>query len=185
MSERFSPSKRELHPLDDDPQFAADTARPSHLKKDTVLIRPVPPGVVHRTAEGETHLLDYLRVALQAALDRHDGIPRRLRWDVPLHVDRVPLYTARVQLLIENDNPNVVKFDEVYETNKLTNDYYQTQYKILQSRLIARRTIEAEKLWKHPALVGPTMNGAPTSADSLRTLLQSVSTFWPVAAGSV
>lgn len=31
------------------------------------------------------------------------------------------------------------------------NDYYQTQYRILQSRLLARRTLEAEKLWDHPA----------------------------------
>ena len=66
-----------------------------------------------------------------------------------------PMYTARVQLLIENENPNVVKFAEVYEQNKTTTDYYQTQYKLLQSRLIARRTIDAEQLWNHPLLTAP------------------------------
>lgn len=65
-----------------------------------------------------------------------------------------PLYDANVQILIENENPNVVKIDEVYDQNKATNDYYQTQYRILQSRLLARRTIEAEKLWDHPLLTG-------------------------------
>ena len=66
-----------------------------------------------------------------------------------------PIYTAKVQILIENENPNVVKFEEVYEQNKTTNDYYQTQYRILQSRALARRTLDAEKLWDHPQFAAP------------------------------
>ena len=46
-----------------------------------------------------------------------------------------PIYDATVQILIENENPNVVKFEEVYDQNKTTNDYYPTQYRILQSRV--------------------------------------------------
>jgi uncharacterized protein involved in exopolysaccharide biosynthesis len=65
-----------------------------------------------------------------------------------------PIYSARAQVLIENENPNVVKFEEVYEQNKTTNDYYQTQYRILQSRALARRTIDAAKLWEHPLFNG-------------------------------
>ena len=42
-----------------------------------------------------------------------------------------PIFKARVQLLIENENPNVVSFKEVIEQEKTTNDYYQTQYKML------------------------------------------------------
>ena len=53
-----------------------------------------------------------------------------------------PIYEARVQILIEKESTNVVTFKEAYEQNQLTDDYYQTQYKILQSRAVARRTIE-------------------------------------------
>src|ERR1051325_2895427 len=100
----------------------------------------------------EVHLVDYLRVL------------HKRRWtalsafivvvgSVTLYTFTVtPIYSARVQILIENENPNVVKFEEVYEQNKTTNDYYQTQYRILQSRLLARRTIESERLWEHPLL---------------------------------
>ena len=65
-----------------------------------------------------------------------------------------PIFSARTQVLIENENPNVVKFEEVLEQNKGTNDYYQTQYRILQSRALARRTLDAEKLWNHPLFSG-------------------------------
>src|SRR5262249_7155683 len=73
-----------------------------------------------------------------------------------------PAYEARTQLLIENLNPNVVKFEEVYDQNKSTNDYYQTQYRILQSRLIARRVLDTEKLWRDPIFAG-TNSRFPTN----------------------
>ena len=185
MSERFSPPKRELHPLDDDTVFAAETARPSRLKKDTAMIRPVPAAVAHPDGEAETHFVDYLRIVYKRRWTVMTAFLVAFGGMFLYTSTEVPLYTARVQLLIENDNPNVVKFDDVYETNKLTSDYYQTQYKILQSRLIARRTLEAGKLWMHPALVGPTGSGAPpTAAGSLRNVLQSVPMFWPVAAAA-
>jgi succinoglycan biosynthesis transport protein ExoP len=72
-----------------------------------------------------------------------------------------PVYTARTQILIENENPNVVKFEEVIDQNKATSDYYQTQYRILQSRVLARRTLDAEKLWEHPLFAA---HGEPDGA---------------------
>jgi capsular exopolysaccharide synthesis family protein len=103
----------------------------------------------------ELHLLDYVRVV------------HKRRWtavtaflivfgSVTVYTFTVtPTYSARVQILIENENPNVVKFEEVYDQNKATIDYYQTQYRILQSRALARRTLDAEKLWQHPLIVRP------------------------------
>src|SRR5688572_15324412 len=58
-----------------------------------------------------------------------------------------PIYEARVRLLIETENPNVLSFQEVIEQNKTTNDYYQTQYRILESRALVQRTLGAAKLW--------------------------------------
>ena len=185
MSERLPLPKRNRHPLDDDTMFAAETARPSRIKNEAVAIRAVPPSITHPDGEGDTHFLDYLRIVYKRRWTVMTAFLVAFGWMFIYTSTKVPLYTARVQLLIENDNPNVVNFDAVYEPNKLTNDYYQTQYRILQSRLIARRTIEAGQLWKHPALVGPTVStAAPTYRDYLRTALQSVWVFSPVAAGA-
>ncbi len=186
MSERLPLPKPDRHPLDDDTMFAAETARPLRLKNEAVSIRPVPPSVAHPEGETDTHFLDYLRIVYKRRWTVMTAFVVVFGWMFIYTSTEVPLYTARVQLLIENDNPNVVKFDAVFEPNKLTNDYYQTQYKILQSRLIARRTLEAGKLWAHPALVGPTVSGTqqPTYKDYLRTALQSVRVFAPVATGA-
>jgi capsular exopolysaccharide synthesis family protein len=58
-----------------------------------------------------------------------------------------PIYEARTRLLIETDDPNVVSFKAVVDEGQPNPDYYQTQYGILQSRELARRTIDSLRLW--------------------------------------
>jgi len=107
-----------------------------------------------QTAGGdEIHLLDYLRVlhkrrwtAITAFLIVFGSV-------TVYTFTATPIFSARTQILIENENPNVVKFEEVYEQNKAL-DYYQTQYRLLQSRALTRRTLDAEKLWEHPLFAG-------------------------------
>lgn len=70
-----------------------------------------------------------------------------------------PVYQGRVQLLIEPLTPNVVTFKEVIEQNDNNYDYYPTQYTILRSRALARRTIDSLKLWQHADFGGPS--GSP------------------------
>src|SRR5918994_7416521 len=60
------------------------------------------------------------------------------------------IYESTVRILIERDNPKVVSFQEVIDPGEITDDYYETQYRILQSRVLARRTIDAMDLWTHP-----------------------------------
>lgn len=75
-----------------------------------------------------------------------------------------PVYQASAKLLIERETPKLALFKEIITTNS-GGDYYQTQYRILQSRSLARRVIEALHLASH-ADFAP---GAPTP-----TLLQSM-----------
>ncbi|MPZ17009.1 MAG: polysaccharide biosynthesis tyrosine autokinase [Luteitalea sp.] len=63
-----------------------------------------------------------------------------------------PLYEANAQVLIESELANVVQFEEVLDQERQTDDYYQTQYRILQSRAVARHTIDALELWDHGLL---------------------------------
>jgi capsular exopolysaccharide synthesis family protein len=100
----------------------------------------------------EIHLSDYLRVmhrrrwpALTAFLVIVVGV-------CIYTFTATPIYDARVQILIEKEASNVVTFKEAIEQNQVTDDYYQTQYRILQSRALARRTIEALNLWTNPHL---------------------------------
>ena len=65
-----------------------------------------------------------------------------------------PIYEATTKLLIESDNPNVVSFKEVMDEQGSKNDYYTTQYNILQSRTLARRTLNDLKLWNHEQFGG-------------------------------
>src|SRR5574341_2262729 len=97
----------------------------------------------HDAAQGESHLWDYLHVLLRY---------RRLivavfTTIVTLATVRTlltkPVYEATTQLLIERQNPNVLNFQGVTEerTGWGIDDYYQTQYKLLQSRSLARRVV--------------------------------------------
>jgi succinoglycan biosynthesis transport protein ExoP len=65
-----------------------------------------------------------------------------------------PVYLATAQLLIERDNPQVLSFKEVAEVDAARDDYYQTQYKLLQSRALARRVVQDLKLLEDPAFGG-------------------------------
>ena len=49
-----------------------------------------------------------------------------------------PVYKATAQILIDKENPNVLSIKEVMSMDAQDIDYYQTQYKILQSRSIGQ-----------------------------------------------
>ncbi len=53
-----------------------------------------------------------------------------------------PIYQATARLIIEKDDPNVVSIQEVMSVDSSGQDYYQTQYKIIESRTVAREVIK-------------------------------------------
>src|SRR3972149_7149055 len=61
-----------------------------------------------------------------------------------------PIYRATAQLLIERENPNVVSIQEVMTLDAADTAYYQTQYKILQSRSLAKAAIDVLRLGEEP-----------------------------------
>jgi capsular exopolysaccharide synthesis family protein len=88
----------------------------------------------------------------------------------------VPLYEASVQILIDKESTNVVTFKQAIEQNQTTDDYYQTQYRMLQSRALARRTLDTAKLWEHPALNPKPSN--PSVAARVTGALTRVGSSW-------
>src|SRR5687767_10811085 len=89
----------------------------------------------------EPHLLDYWRIVYRR---RHLAITAFAVVVVAAAVytfTATPIYEGRVQLLIESDTPKVVNFAEVLNEGQSRQDYYQTQYRLLQSRSLAKATI--------------------------------------------
>jgi succinoglycan biosynthesis transport protein ExoP len=61
-----------------------------------------------------------------------------------------PIYRGTATIQINKENPQIVDFKEIFAVNTTDLDYYQTQYKILESRTLARRVIQTLKLSEHP-----------------------------------
>ena len=61
-----------------------------------------------------------------------------------------PVYRGTATIQINKENPHIVDFKEIFAVNTMDRDYYQTQYKLLESRNLARRMIEKLELSKHP-----------------------------------
>jgi capsular exopolysaccharide synthesis family protein len=116
---------------------------------------PEPPHLYGYMAEAETHFWDYWRVV------------RRRRWAIftcfivasiagILWVfTQQPVYTATATLRIEKEEPRIIKFEEVVKEADSQQDYYQTQYRILQSRSLANRVIGLLQLDQHAEFQRP------------------------------
>ncbi|MCX5853873.1 MAG: polysaccharide biosynthesis tyrosine autokinase [Deltaproteobacteria bacterium] len=57
-----------------------------------------------------------------------------------------PIYKATTRIIIEKENPKVVSFQEVMSIDSSGMDYYQTQYKLIESRAVANEVIKRLKL---------------------------------------
>src|SRR3954447_4903676 len=112
-----------------------------------------PPAAAHPSAD-DRHVMDYVRVLYRR---RWIAIPVFLLIFVIGAVNalrQIPVYQGRAQMLIEKDTPNVATLDQMFQTQDgwMNDEFYQTQYRILQSRSLAKRTIDAMKLWDAPRL---------------------------------
>ncbi len=102
--------------------------------------------------ETEVHLLDYVKVLYKRRWTAMTFFLIIVISVLLYTFSATPIYEARVQLLIEKESSNVITFKEAFDQNQITDDYYHTQYRILQSRALARRVITALNLWEKPPL---------------------------------
>src|SRR5512138_1799758 len=105
-----------------------------------------------QAARTDTHVFDYLRVLYRR---RWVAIPLFLVLFVTSAINTVrttPIYEARTEILIEKDSSKT-NINELFQQQDgwYNDDFYQTQYKMLQSRSLARRAIYGEG--DTPALV--------------------------------
>jgi len=117
----------------------------------------------------EIHLRDYWRVLL------------RRKWTVLAFFLVVvttvtigtfmmtPVYRASVTLKIDKENPNILQIKDVLQVDRVEDDYYQTQYKILKSRNLAKRVIRPLKLYESPEFVDKKEPSKNTATAALVT----------------
>jgi succinoglycan biosynthesis transport protein ExoP len=138
--------------------------------------RPRPQVSMHvNSHEDEKHLTDYLRVLYKR---RWAAIPAFLVIVVVGVINTyrtTPIYEAHAQILIEKDTPRVAGLNDMFSQQDgwYNDEFYQTQYRILQSRSLARRAVKTMRLGEHPAykrmIATPppmTLTGAATAAYS-------------------
>jgi len=134
------------------------------------------PYPIYYSPEGEEeHLKDYLHILL------------RRKWIVITFLIAIvttvtigtflkePLYKSVITIKIDKENPNILAFKDVVNLERAEEDYYQTQYKILKSRNLAKRVIRSLHLNTNPEL-SPGANNqtkqASASALSKQGLLE-------------
>ncbi len=62
-----------------------------------------------------------------------------------------PIYEGKVLIEINPEQPNVLNFQEVLQLTSIDIDSYrETQYKVLQSRTLARHVVDDLKLYRYP-----------------------------------
>jgi capsular exopolysaccharide synthesis family protein len=116
--------------------------------------RPTAAQLVHQH-DDERHLTDYLRIVYRR---RWVALPVFLAVFVLGAINSfrtTPLYEARTQLLIEKDAPKIGTLSTMFQESDgwYNDDFYQTQYRILQSRSLARRAVDVIGLPTHPSIV--------------------------------
>jgi len=113
--------------------------------------RPASP-LQQQHAEEDWHIYDYLRVVYKR---RWIALPVFLivfAVGAINSVRKTPIYEARTQILIEKDAPKVGDLNTMFQERDswYNDDFYQTQYRILQSRSLARKTAELMRLHERP-----------------------------------
>ena len=71
-----------------------------------------------------------------------------------------PMYQATAQIMIERETPNVIPIQQVMQISEDYTDFYNTQYKVLQSRALAVAVAERLRIWEHPEFGGRGEGGA-------------------------
>ena len=108
----------------------------------------------------DTHLTDYVKVLYKRRWTAFTAFALVVGAITVYTFTATPIYEARTRLLLEAEQQNVVNFKQVVDEDQYKlDDYYQTHYNVLQSRALARRTLDGLRLWNTPPFGGTSDQG--------------------------
>ena len=90
----------------------------------------------------DTTLIDYLHVLLSRKWTVLAVLFTVVIGTLIYSLRQTPVYRATTSIQIDREDPNILTFKGVYEIESTTDDSLQTQFKILESRALARSVIE-------------------------------------------
>src|SRR2546425_3628847 len=94
--------------------------------------------------EKEIHLLDYWHVVLKRRWVVYTSLAVVVSVTTLGSFLQRPIYTATTRLQIEQNTPKILPFQDVMSSvPDYRNDFYQTQYGLIQSRRVAREAIDS------------------------------------------
>ena len=98
------------------------------------------------------HLTDYLRVMYKRRWIAAAALLLVFAYSATASLRKTPIYEATTQLLIEKEARRAGTLNSVLQDSDgwFDDDFYQTQYKMLQSRALAWRTVEAMGMGEPP-----------------------------------
>lgn len=100
--------------------------------------------------EKEAHLRDYWKIILKRQWTILAIFLITLTGTAIVTFSMKPIYRGTAIIQINKENPQIVDFKEMFAVNTMDTDYYQTQYKTLESRTLAKKVITFLKLAEHP-----------------------------------
>ena len=140
-------------------RLAVGTGRPPQQAQPSApqrpAVQPSSPAPTPRDWTDGGHLLDYLKVLHKRRWTAATAFLLVVVGIMLYTFTATPIYEARTRLLIEADNPNIISFKAVIDEQGAKADYYQTQYNLLQSRILAHKTLDRLNLWDNPYLGQP------------------------------
>ena len=154
-----------------------ESSRPRLTSATTIETAPAPAVMTLDTRDA--HVTDHLRVLYKRRWIAFVALFAVVLSVLVYSFTVTPIYEARAKLLIDAENPNVVTFKEVIDPDRARADYYQTQYNLLQSRSLARRTLDSAKLWN---LLAPP--ATPKARTGFRELIGRLTPWAETPAGS-
>ena len=93
----------------------------------------------------------------------------------------VPIYRATVQILIERQTPRILEQGSA-PYDSYSDEFYQTQYKLLESRALAKKLVDKMHLQKHPYFAG-IFKSLPPDADEAQKQRAEESVVGAIAGG--
>ena len=86
-----------------------------------------------------------------------------------------PIYQGSARIVIEKENPNLVSIQEVMAVDATGSDYYQTQYKIIESRAVARAVVKRMDLENSPEFFPPPKDDI---VSNIKRWFREIVNFW-------
>jgi uncharacterized protein involved in exopolysaccharide biosynthesis len=116
--------------------------------------------------EPEIHLRDYLHVLQKRKWLILAAVVVSFTTAAIVTFRARPVYQSVAKILIERETPKILSIEQITQGATAAADYYNTQYKILQSSTLAAKVAERLRIWEHPEFGGLSGAAAGSVAGS-------------------